>query len=103
MESIIFRGAIVYVFVYVLLRMAGKRTLSEMTTFDLVLTLIISEATQNALIDDDHSITGSMLVISTLVFLDIIVSIITSKSKYLDKVMNGVAIIILEDGKPLFA
>jgi uncharacterized membrane protein YcaP (DUF421 family) len=72
MESIIIRSAIIYVFIFIVLRMAGKRTLSEMTTFDLILVLIISEATQQALIDDDNSILGGMLAIVTLVFLDVI-------------------------------
>jgi uncharacterized membrane protein YcaP (DUF421 family) len=81
------------------LRLAGKRTLSEMTTFDLILVLIISEATQQALIDDDHSILGGMLVISTLVFLDIAVSFLTNKSRVADKLINGVAMIILENDK----
>lgn len=101
MESLIIRSAVVYLFIFLILRLAGKRTLSEMTTFDLILVLIISEATQQALIDDDHSITGAALVITTLVFIDILVSLITSKSKTMDKLINGIAVIIVEDGKPL--
>lgn len=99
MESVILRSAIIYVFIFIVLRMAGKRTLSEMSTFDLVLVLIISEATQQALIDDDHSILGAMIAIVTLVFIDIILSIFTSKFKVFDKIMNGVPVFLLEEGK----
>lgn len=99
MESVIIRSAVVYFFIFLVLRMAGKRTLSEMTTFDLILILIISEATQQALIDDDHSITGAMIVILTLVFLDFVFALLSSKFRIFDKVMNGVPMFLLENGK----
>jgi len=101
MESVILRSLIVYILIFIILRMAGKRTLGEMTAFDLVLLLIISEAVQNALLANDHSITGSMLVILTLVFADVIVSLGTNKFRALDNLINGIPLIILENGKPI--
>ncbi len=101
MDSIIMRSAVIYIFIFIILRLGGKRTVGEMTTFDLVLLLIISEATQQALLDDDRSITGGMLAITTLVFIDIIVSLLTNKYKGLDNLLNGVPLIIVKDGKPL--
>jgi len=101
MESLVLRALLVYVLIFIILRMAGKRTLGEMTAFDLVLLLIISEAVQNALLDGDHSITGSMLVIITLVFTDVMVSFGTNKSRLFDNIVNGIPLIILENGKPL--
>ena len=101
MESVVLRAFIVYFLIFIILRMAGKRTLGEMTAFDLVLLLIISEAVQNALLDSDHSITGSMLVILTLVFADVIVSLGTNKFRALDNLINGIPLIILENGKPI--
>lgn len=101
MESVVLRGLLVYFLIFIILRMAGKRTIGEMTAFDLVLLLIISEAVQNALLDGDHSITGSMLVILTLVFTDIMVSLFTNKYRFFDNLINGIPLIILENGKPL--
>jgi len=101
MESIVIRSAVIYVFVFLILRLGGKRTVGEMTTFDLVLLLIISEAIQQALIDDDNSITGGLLAIITLVFMDIMVSLISNRFAKADKLLNGVPLIILKDGKPL--
>ncbi|RXF72235.1 DUF421 domain-containing protein [Arcticibacter tournemirensis] len=101
MDSIIMRSAVIYIFIFIILRLGGKRTVGEMTTFDLVLLLIISEATQQALLDDDRSITGGMLAITTLVFIDIIVSLLTNKYTGLDNLLNGVPLIIVKDGKPL--
>ena len=101
MESVVFRALLVYVLLFIILRMAGKRTLGEMTAFDLVLLLIISEAVQNALLNGDHSITGSMLVVLTLVFTDVMVSLGTNQYRFFDSVINGIPLIILENGKPL--
>lgn len=101
MESIIIRSALIYFFVFLILRLSGKRTVGEMTTFDLVLLLIISEATQQALLDDDRSLTGGMMAIATLVFIDILVSLITGRFKTADHIVNSVPLILLQNGKPL--
>jgi uncharacterized membrane protein YcaP (DUF421 family) len=101
MESVILRALLVYILLFIILRMAGKRTLGEMTAFDLVLLLIISEAVQNALLNGDHSITGSTLVVLTLVFTDVMVSLGTNKYRLFDSVINGIPLIVLENGKPI--
>jgi uncharacterized membrane protein YcaP (DUF421 family) len=101
MESVIVRALVVYILIFVILRVADKRTMGEMTAFDLVLLLIISEAVQNALLNDDHSITGSMLVVFTLVLTDVLVSLGTNKFGTFDRLINGIPLIILENGKPL--
>mgnify|MGYP001943874227 FL=1 len=81
--------------------MSGKRTLSEMTTFDFVLLLIVGEATQQALLSDDNSLINAMLVVTTLIAVDVLFSILSAKWKLFDRVTNGVPVVILEDGKPL--
>ena len=70
------RGLLMYFFLLILFRIAGRRTLGQLTNFDLVLLLIISEATQNAMIGNDFSVTNGILVILTLVGIDIGLSII---------------------------
>ena len=62
MGSIV-RGVVVYLFLLVLFRIAGKRTMNEITAFDFVLLLIISEAVQQALINNDDSLTNALLVV----------------------------------------
>ncbi|HWO93567.1 MAG TPA: hypothetical protein VNL92_02270, partial [Dehalococcoidia bacterium] len=66
MESIV-RAAAVYLFLLVVFRLAGRRTLSQLTNFDFVLLLIISEATQQALLGQDFSMTNAFIVITLLV------------------------------------
>ena len=65
MESVL-RALAVYAALLVLLRLAGRRTLKDLTTFDAALLLIISEATQQAMLGDDLSVTNAVLVIATL-------------------------------------
>lgn len=101
MESIVVRSAIIYIFVFLILRIGGKRTVAEMTTFDLVLLLIISEATQEALLDGDQSLIGGMIAIATLVFVDIVVSKVTARFRAVDNIVNSVPTVILRDGVPL--
>jgi uncharacterized membrane protein YcaP (DUF421 family) len=100
MGSVI-RAVVVYVVLFLIFRIAGRRTLSQITTFDFVLLLIVSEATQNAMIGDDYSITNAMLVITTLVGLDVALSLWKRRFPSLDKFLDGVPLIVVEDGKPL--
>jgi uncharacterized membrane protein YcaP (DUF421 family) len=99
MDAVI-RAAVTYFLLLVIFRVAGKRTLSQATTFDLVLLLIISEAAQQALTDDDRSFTNSALLIVTLVALNIALSLIKQASPTMEKLLDGAPLIILEDGKP---
>jgi uncharacterized membrane protein YcaP (DUF421 family) len=69
--------------------MTGKRTLAQITTFDAVLLLIISETTQAALIDDDHSFTNSVLLILSMLGLDVLFSCIKQKFPAVERVMDG--------------
>ena len=100
MDSII-RGVVVYVVLLLLFRIAGKRSLTEITSFDMVLLLIISEATQEALIDNDNSMTNAFLVIVTLIGMNILFSVFSSRWKLLDKLTEGVPMIIAQDGRLL--
>ena len=100
MEAVI-RGLVVYLILYLIFRVAGKRTLSEMNAFDLLLLLIISEATQEAMIGQDHSIMHAILLIATLVGADITLSLIKQKSRRADRILDSVPLVLVEDGRPI--
>lgn len=100
MDSVL-RGVAIYTFLLLIFRIAGRRTLGQMTNFDFVLLLIISEATQQAMLGNDFSLTNAFLVILTLVSLDIGLSLWKQRSPQLDKLLGGVPLVIVEDGKPL--
>ncbi len=92
----------IYLFLLVVLRLAGKRTLGEMTSFDFVLVLIIAETTQQSLVGDDFSITNAMLLIAALVGFDIALSLLKRKWPKVDRLVEGVPMVIVEHGKPLW-
>jgi uncharacterized membrane protein YcaP (DUF421 family) len=100
MDSIV-RAAVVYLFLMVVFRIAGRRTLGDLTAFDFVLVLIISEAIQQALLDDDNSMTNGFLVVLTLVGLNVLLSLIKLRSHTVEKLLDGVPTILVEEGRPL--
>jgi|SRR5690554_2717584 len=97
----VLRGLSVYIFLLILFRISGKRNISQITTFDFVLLLILGEATQQALLGDDFSVTNAFIVILTLIAADILISSIKQKFKKFDKLVGGVPLIIVENGKPI--
>jgi uncharacterized membrane protein YcaP (DUF421 family) len=94
----ILRATFVFFMLLVIFQIAGKRTLAQITTFDLVLTLIISEAIQEALVDSDHSLTNALLLVITLVGLDIGLSLLKMRSRCLDRLIEGVPVVVVEEG-----
>lgn len=102
MESVI-RGVVVYFFLLLIFRISGKRTLSQNNSFDLVLLLIISETTQQAMVDNDHSITNGFMLILTLIGVSIGLSLLKQKVPTLERWLDGTPLVIIEDGKMLNA
>jgi len=97
----VYRGVIIYLFLMLMFRLSGKRTLAQTTPFEFVLLLIISEVTQQALVGEDFSITAALILISTLIGTDLFFSLIKQRFKKLEKITEGVPLIILKDGKVL--
>ncbi|NKE71589.1 DUF421 domain-containing protein [Candidatus Manganitrophus noduliformans] len=97
----VLRGLAVYIFLLIVFRIGGKRSVSEVTTFDFVLILIIAEAAQQALLGQDYSITNAFLLIITLLGADILMSLVKQRSPRAEKWLDGVPLIIVENGRPL--
>lgn len=95
----IFRGIVIYFFLLVLLRLTGKRQISQMSPYDLVLLLILSNAVQNAMNAGDNSLTGGIISAVTLVAVNYLVGVLTYKSKQVERLVEGRAQIIVHDGK----
>jgi uncharacterized membrane protein YcaP (DUF421 family) len=100
MDAVLRAGAI-YVFLLVLMRLSGRRTLSQMTPFDLVLLLIVAEATQQGLLGNDFSVTNAFLVITTLIGLDILMTSLTHRVRWLDRWVNTLPLVLIHDGEVL--
>ncbi len=100
MDSVV-RAAAVYLVLLLLFRIVGKRSLGETGAFDFVLLLIIAEATQQAMIDDDNSMTNAFLIIVTLLALNVGFSLLKQRSPLVDRLIDDVPVLIVVDGNPL--
>jgi uncharacterized membrane protein YcaP (DUF421 family) len=100
MDSV-WRAAAVYAFLLILFRISGKRSLAQVTTFDFILMLIISEAVQQAMVGNDHSMTNAALLVMTLVGLDIGLSLWKQRSQTVAKLLDDVPLVVVEDGRLL--
>lgn len=95
-------GAVgIYLVLLIVFRLTGKRTLAQVTTFDFVILLIISEATQQALLGEDFSLVHAALVIVTLVLLQRGSDFLAWKSKPFERVTSGVPSLLVSDGAVL--
>jgi uncharacterized membrane protein YcaP (DUF421 family) len=96
--STVLRAAAVYVFLLLVFRFAGHRTLAQITNFDLILVLIIGDATQNALVGDDTSGTTAAVAIATLVLLDVALGKGKQAWPIVDDIMDGMPVVLVAHG-----
>jgi uncharacterized membrane protein YcaP (DUF421 family) len=99
--EIVVRAAVVYLFVWLIVRGTGKRELAEMTAFELVLLVVMGDLIQQAVTQQDTAIVGGMLAVGTIGFLIVVTSYVSWRFKATREVVEGVAVVIVRDGKPL--
>lgn len=100
METVL-RAVAIYLFLLLVFRISGKRTLAEMNAFDMVLLLIIGESVSQGLMGDDFSITTALILVMTLVVMELGFAFIKQKSRTAERWLDDVPLIVVEDGKPL--
>jgi uncharacterized membrane protein YcaP (DUF421 family) len=97
--ELVLRGVVVYGFLIVLLRITGKRQIGQLSPFDLVLLLIISNAVQNSMNAGDNSLIGGLILAATLIVINHIVGLVTYKSKKLETIIEGRPQVLIHEGK----
>ena len=95
------RALAMYLFLLVVVRVSGKRTLAEVTVFDFILLLIISECTQQAMTGNDFSVTNGFLLVLTLVTVDRLSDWVTSRSERIDQVVSDAPLVLVDEGRVL--
>ena len=95
------RSIVVFFFVFLLTRVIGRRELSSLEPFDLILLIVLGDAIQQGLTQDDYSITGALIVIFTFGSLVVAVSWLHFRFPRLRPFLEGNPLILLEDGKPI--
>jgi len=99
--DIVLRAAIVFLFLLVLTRVIGRRELSSLQPFDLILIIILGDAVQQGLTQDDYSLTGAFLAIGTIALLQVFVSWIGFRFPGARPVIEGTPIVVVQDGDVL--
>jgi uncharacterized membrane protein YcaP (DUF421 family) len=94
----ILRSILVYLFLIVGLRLAGKRELAQLNPFDLVVLLTLSNAVQNAIIGDDNSVTGGVIGASTLLLINYVVVRFLYGHETIDRLVEGSPDVLIENG-----
>jgi uncharacterized membrane protein YcaP (DUF421 family) len=95
------RAVVLFSFVFLLTRVVGRRELSSLEPFDLILLIVLGDAIQQGLTQDDYSVTGAMIVVTTIAVLQVTTSFLGYRFRFLRRVLEGDPIVILQDGKPI--
>ena len=99
--DIVLRGVFVFGFLYVLMRVIGRRELSSLEPFDLILLVVLGDAVQQGLTQDDYSLTGALLAIGTIAVLQLFVSWMNFRFPKLRPILDGEPIVVVRDGQPI--
>lgn len=97
--ELVLRSVFVYFFLLIILRVTGKRQIGQLAPFDLVLLLVLSNAVQNAMNGGDNSYTAGVILASTLIFTNYLVSLATYRFKWLEGLVEGRPSILIHNGK----
>jgi uncharacterized membrane protein YcaP (DUF421 family) len=99
--DITLRALFLYVFVVFVMRVIGRRELSSLTAVDLVLLIVLGDAIQQGLTQDDYSVTGAVIAVATIAAIQVASSYLSFRSKRVRRVIEGDPIVVIQDGKLL--
>jgi uncharacterized membrane protein YcaP (DUF421 family) len=97
--DIAIRAIVLYVFVVIVMRVTGRRELSGLSPLDLVLLIVLGDAVQQGLTQDDYSVTGAIIAVSTLASMQVATSYLSFRSGRARKILEGDPIVVIQDGK----
>jgi uncharacterized membrane protein YcaP (DUF421 family) len=95
------RAVVIYFFIYLLTRVVGRRELSSLGPFDIILLVVIGDAVQQGMTQDDYSVTGALIVVTVIAVLQVSMSYLSFRFRRLRTVLEGEPIVIIQDGKPI--
>ena len=99
--DIALRAVVVFAFLIFLTRIIGRRELSTLAPFDLILLIILGDAIQQGLTQDDYSLTGAMIAVGTIAVLQVVVSYSSFRLPPIRNLLEGHPIVIVQDGRPI--
>lgn len=96
--QLVLRATVVYVALLVMLRMSGKRTLGELSVFDLVVAIVLGSAVRTSMIGNDKSLIGGLIVAAVLLLLDYVSAFLSSHFRRVERIVAGRPVLIARDG-----
>jgi uncharacterized membrane protein YcaP (DUF421 family) len=97
--DIALRAFVIFFFLVFVTRVMGRRELSSLSPFDLILLIVLGDAIQQGLTQDDYSVTGAIIAVSTIAALQVGTSYVSIKSSRARKVLEGLPLVLVEDGR----
>lgn len=98
--ELVVRATIVYWFLWLVTRGTGKRSLSDITPLELLITIVLGDLVQQAVTQEDMSVTGGVIVVSTFVAWVLVGDALTRRYTFFERVLDGQAVVVLRDGAP---
>src|SRR3954454_18622889 len=99
--DLVVRAIVLFGGVYLLLRAVGRRELAEMEPIDFVLLIVLGDAIQQGLTQDDYSVTGALITIFSIAAIQTFLGYAAFRSKRLRRILEGEPVILVEDGRPI--
>jgi uncharacterized membrane protein YcaP (DUF421 family) len=99
--DLVIRAAVIFFFVFLVTRIVGRRELSQLEPFDLILLVVVGDLVQQGVTQSDESVTGALIVISTIALLTVAVSWISFRSRGVRRITEGEPIVLVQDGRPI--
>jgi len=93
------RAAVLYFFIVLVTRVIGRRELSSLSAVDLILLIVLGDAVQQGLTQDDYSVTGAMIAVSTIAALQVGSSYLSFRSKRAARVLEGLPLVLIDRGE----
>jgi uncharacterized membrane protein YcaP (DUF421 family) len=99
--DIVLRAAFAFAFIFFLARVAGRRELSSLEPFDLIMLIVIGDLVQQGVTQSDYSVTGLVLAAGTIALLQVAVSYLNYRFRSVRTVLSGEPLVVVEDGRVL--
>jgi uncharacterized membrane protein YcaP (DUF421 family) len=99
--DLVIRAVVIFFFIFLVTRIVGRRQLSTLEPFDLILLVVLGDLVQQGITQSDESVTGTLIVISTIALLSVAVSWAAFRFKALRPITEGEPIVLVHDGQPI--
>jgi uncharacterized membrane protein YcaP (DUF421 family) len=97
--DLVIRATVVFFFIFLVTRVAGRRELSTLEPFDVILLVVLGDLVQQGITQSDQSVTGTLIVISTITLLSVAVSWVSFRSGKIRLATEGEPLILVQDGQ----